>query len=291
MNNTYSDLSSTLPSYSSNGSHAPPPAKLPLGKPGSRVFDTHSTYSEDGGTTSKKALDTTRKVAPVAGTVVALQAAAAKIYGQPGFPACSPDAKEPELRDAPMPDAEAQEPNALPPMLNPHTGLHVRAAENAQSFAKSYVIQKQDEVAILVAVTYPEGHQAVVALSDQTPEGDAGSLDARACTLPSTTFKDSGWTHALLKPAVAQIFPGDPGIQTLCLGLNDPKSFEWNNPAASNHHYVIESSEGATLLIVVSISSEDMKPVTAFASGQTQPPSRFRSPSTTSSRAFFHPGV
>ena len=70
MNNTYSDLSSTLPSYSSNGSHAPPPAKLPLGKPGSRVFDTHSTYSEDGGTTSKKALDTTRKVAPVAGTVV-----------------------------------------------------------------------------------------------------------------------------------------------------------------------------------------------------------------------------
>ena len=153
MNNTYSDLSSMLPSYSSFGSHAPPPAKLPLGKPGSRVFDTHSTCSEDGGTTSKKDLDTTRKVAPVAGTVVALQAAAAKIYGQPGFPACSPDAKEPEFRDAPMPDAEAQEPNALPPMLNPRTGLHVRAAENAQSFAKSYVIQKQDEVAILVVVT------------------------------------------------------------------------------------------------------------------------------------------
>ena len=101
MNNTYSDLSSMLPSYSSNGSHAPPPAKLPLGKPGSRVFDTHSTCSEDGGTTSKKDLDTTRKVAPVAGTIVALQAAAAKIYGQPGFPACStlPTGPSPESDD------------------------------------------------------------------------------------------------------------------------------------------------------------------------------------------------
>ena len=52
-----------------------------------------------------------------------------------------------------------------------------------------------------------------MALSDHTVEGDAGSLDARACTLPSTTFTESGWTHARLKPAVAQIFPGDPEMR------------------------------------------------------------------------------
>ena len=116
-----------LPSYSSFGSHAPPPAKLPLGKPGSRVFDTHSTCSEDGGTTSKKELDTTRKVAPVADTVVALQAAAAKIYGQPGFPAgLAPQIqkKEPEPRDSTAggwpkaPKALASEPFGLEDMLS-----------------------------------------------------------------------------------------------------------------------------------------------------------------------------
>lgn len=74
----------------------------------------------------------------------------------------------------------------------------------SQSLAKSYAVQKQDEVAVLVVVTYPEGHQAVVALSDHTVEGDVGSLDARAWTLPSTTFTESGWTqvHQLfIKPS------------------------------------------------------------------------------------------
>ena len=116
MNNTYSDLSSMLPSYSSFGSHAPPPAKLPLGKPGSRVFDTHSTYSEDGGTTSKKVIDATQKVAPVSGPVEALLAAAAKICAQPGIPACFPDAEGAEDLDAAMPDAEAQTADASPRM-------------------------------------------------------------------------------------------------------------------------------------------------------------------------------
>ena len=91
MGNTYSDLGSMVHSYSSMRAHAPHHAKLPLGKPGTKVVEPQSTCSEDGVTTSKKNIDATRKIAPVARPVEALQAAAAKICAQSGYPACSPE--------------------------------------------------------------------------------------------------------------------------------------------------------------------------------------------------------
>ena len=213
MGATTSDLRSMVHSYSSIRSHAPHHAKLPLGKPGKRVFDTQSTCSEDGGTTSKKVIDATQKVAPVSGPVEALLAAAAKICAQPGIPACFPDAEGAEDLDAAMPDAEAQTADASPRMVDPSTGLHVHAAKEAQSNAKAYAISKRDELAVMVVVNYPEGHQSVMALSDQPPEGELAPLDARACTLPSITFESEGWAHTLVHEAIAKIFPGDAEMQ------------------------------------------------------------------------------
>ena len=51
MGNTHSDLGSMVHSYYSMRAHAEESKLLPLGKPGTEVFDTRSTCAEDGGTT------------------------------------------------------------------------------------------------------------------------------------------------------------------------------------------------------------------------------------------------
>ena len=266
MGNTYSDLSSLLHSYSSVRAHTRQCSELPLGKPGTKVVEPQSTCSEDGGTTSKKEVNATWKVAPVAGPVEALQAAAAKICAQPGFPASSPDAKEEEDLDATMPDADAQQVDALPCMVDPSIGPHVRAADEAQLLGGTYAVQPGDELAVLVIVSYAEGHKSVMALSEKPLDGaQGGVMDARACTLPSITLGNDGWACSIMTKAVTTLFPGNVAVQKACEPNPSRKAGELL--ARNYHYYLAEHAQERTMLVVVAVQAEELLPMTAFAAG------------------------